>query len=204
MSAFISYSRANSDFAVRLAKDLKSAGYDIWLDQLDIPTGARWDDEIEIALEACSTFMIILSPESMQSQNVKDEIGYAIDAGKDILPLKIKSGDIPFRLKRFQYVDFTDRPYEKSLKEIKSLLGMTGQLASTKLAEKNLDEAESEPVTKKAQPVRPAAVSHVKQPIANGPEAIRSPVVKTPLSRSLVIGLVAVVPPVIAAIIISS
>ena len=111
MSTFISYSRANEGFAIRLAKDLKSAGYDVWLDQLDIPTGARWDDELEIALETCTTFMIILSPESMQSQNVKDEIGFAIDAGKNILPLKIKSVVIPLRLRRFQYVDFTKQPY---------------------------------------------------------------------------------------------
>lgn len=204
MSAFISYSRANSDFAVRLAKDLKSAGYDIWLDQLDIQTGARWDDEIEIALEACTTFMIILSPESMQSQNVKDEIGYAIDAGKDILPVKLKSGDMPFRLKRFQYVDFTDRPYEKSLKEIKSLLAMTGQLASAKLAQKNPDEAEAQLVTQKVQPVRSAPSAQAKKPSAKKPEAIRSPVVKTPMSRGLIIGMVAVVPLVIAAIIISA
>ena len=47
MTTFISYSRANSDFAVRLAKDLKAVGHEIWLDQLDIPTGARWDDELE-------------------------------------------------------------------------------------------------------------------------------------------------------------
>ena len=51
MTTFISYSRVNSDFAVRLAKDLKKGDYDVWLDQLDIPTGSRWDDEIEKALE---------------------------------------------------------------------------------------------------------------------------------------------------------
>lgn len=37
MTTFISYSRVNSEFVVRLAKDLKAAGFDVWLDQLDIP-----------------------------------------------------------------------------------------------------------------------------------------------------------------------
>jgi hypothetical protein len=123
MTTFISYSRINSDFAVRLAKDLKSAGFDVWLDQLDIPTGCRWDDEIEKALETKDTFMIILSPESIQSQNVKDEIGYAIDSGKNILPVVIQNCKVPFRLRRFQYVDFTGNPYEESLVKIKQLLG---------------------------------------------------------------------------------
>ena len=47
---FLSYSRANKDFAIRLAKELKSEGFHVWLDQLDIPLGARWDVEVEKAL----------------------------------------------------------------------------------------------------------------------------------------------------------
>ncbi|MEO7838040.1 MAG: toll/interleukin-1 receptor domain-containing protein [Anaerolineales bacterium] len=125
MTAFISYSRDNSDFAVRLAKDLRMAGYDIWLDQLDIHTGARWDDEVEKALEKSTTFLMILTPESIQSQNVKDEVGYAIDNGKYILPVLLKPCKIPFRLRRFQFVDFTNQPYQESLTEIQDLLSNT-------------------------------------------------------------------------------
>ncbi len=128
MATFISYSRVNSDFAVRLAKDLRSTGYEIWLDQLDIPTGSRWDDEIEKALENSPIFLIILSTQSIQSQNVKDEIGYAIDAGKHILPVVIEDCKVPFRLRRFQYVDFTKKPYQESLAEIKDLLTNTKKL----------------------------------------------------------------------------
>ena len=127
MSTFISYSRVNSEFVVRLAKDLKAAGYDVWLDQLDIPKGARWDDAIEAAVERSSTFMIVLAPESIESQNVKDELSYAIDSGKQILPVVIKSCKIPLRLRRFQYVDFTDKPYKDSLADIKRLLSNTKQ-----------------------------------------------------------------------------
>ena len=125
MTTFISYSRVNSDFALRLATDLKAAGLDVWLDQLDIPTGARWDDEIEKALDKSKTFLIVLTPESIQSQNVKDEVGYAIDAGKLILPVVIKPCNVPFRLRRFQYVDFTNKAYEESLAEIRHLLTNT-------------------------------------------------------------------------------
>ena len=120
---FISYSRVNSDFAVRLAKDLDLAGINAWIDQSDIPTGSRWDDTLEKAIDDSSVFLILLSPESASSENVKDEIGYAIDNGKRILPVMIKPCVIPLRLRRFQYVDFTNNPYEKSLGEIKELLG---------------------------------------------------------------------------------
>lgn len=40
---FFSYTRANSEFVLRLAKDLRASGVELWLDQLDIPAGARWD-----------------------------------------------------------------------------------------------------------------------------------------------------------------
>ncbi|HET9587608.1 MAG TPA: SUMF1/EgtB/PvdO family nonheme iron enzyme, partial [Anaerolineales bacterium] len=128
MSTFICYSRDNSDFVVRLARDLKAAGFDVWLDQLDIPKGARWDDAIEEAVERSSTFMIVLSPESIESQSVKDELSYAIDSGKHILPVVIRPSKIPFRLRRFQYVDFTDKPYKDSLADIKHLLSNTQRL----------------------------------------------------------------------------
>lgn len=128
MTTFISYSRADSAFVVRLAKDLKAAGIDVWVDQLDIPKGTRWDDEIEAAVEKSSTFMVVLAPESMESQNVKDELSYAIDSGKHILPVIIKPCKIPLRLRRFQHVDFTDKPYKESLAEIKRLLTDTQRI----------------------------------------------------------------------------
>lgn len=140
MSTFISYSRRNEDFVVRLAKDLKAAGHDVWLDQLDIPEGARWDDELEKALRTCSTFLIVLSPESIKSQNVKDEIGYAIDSGKRILPVMIKQCEVPFRLRRFQYIDFTKEDldeYNERFTEIKSLLANTAQLPTATESEKS-------------------------------------------------------------------
>lgn len=59
--AFISYSRRDKDFAVELARELRAAGYLVWLDQLDIPTGARWDDEVEKALREHEIFLGSLS-----------------------------------------------------------------------------------------------------------------------------------------------
>lgn len=119
---FISYSRVNKEFAVRLAKELRAAGFPIWLDQLDIPAGARWDDEIEKALYECGIFMTILTPASIASENAKDEIGYAIDHGKRILPVLLEDCEIPLRLRRFQYVDFTSMNYDQGVRTAKELL----------------------------------------------------------------------------------
>ena len=119
---FISYSRNNKDFALELANELRASGFNIWFDLLDIPTGSRWDDEIERALEQCEIFMVILTPSSITSDNVKDEIGYAIDSNKRILPILLKDANVPLRLRRFQYVDFTDISYNEGIDRAKELL----------------------------------------------------------------------------------
>jgi len=120
--AFVSYSRKDGEFALKLAKELRSAGHSVWLDQLDIQTGVRWDDAVEKALYECQIFLIILTPESVSSDNVKDEIGYAIDNGKRIMPVLLEECAIPLRLSRFQYVDFTKIDFSEGLKGAKQLL----------------------------------------------------------------------------------
>lgn len=119
---FLSYSRENKDFALKLAKELKAEGFHVWLDTLDIPTGSRWDSEVEKALEECEIFMIIMTPASIASENVRDEIGYAIDAGKRFLPVMLEKCVVPLRLRRFQYVDFTNKSFDDGVESAKDLL----------------------------------------------------------------------------------
>jgi TolB protein len=119
---FLSYSRANKDFAIKLAKELKSEGFYVWLDQLDIPAGARWDREVERALKESEIFMIILTQASVDSENVLDEIGYAIDNRKRFLPVLLENCDVPLRLRRFQYVDFTTKSFDEGVESAKELL----------------------------------------------------------------------------------
>ena len=161
--AFISYSRTNKDFAVKLTRGLRSAGYPVWFDQFDIPTGSRWDDEVEKALRECSIFMIILTPASISSENVKDEIGYAIDHGKRILPVLLESCDVPLRLRRFQYVDFTSKSFEEGFESAKELLGDLVDETSVPLPAKDETERknkqEAEAAAKEAEADRLYALS---------------------------------------------
>lgn len=103
---FISYSRVDSDFVLRLARDLRNAGVPVWLDQIDIVAGSRWDQAIETALASCSAFVVALSPESIASVNVMDEVSFALEERKSIFPVVIKPCKVPFRLRRLQAIDF--------------------------------------------------------------------------------------------------
>ena len=143
---FISYSRTNKDFALELANELRASGFNIWFDLLDIPTGSRWDDEIERALERCEIFMVILTPSSTISDNVKDEIGYAIDSDKRILPILLKDANVPLRLRRFQYVDFTDISYNEGIDRAKELLRkLINESARSALKQDSVDTQSPQP-----------------------------------------------------------
>ena len=81
-TTFFSYSRSDSNFVLKLAKDLRSPGADLWLDQLDIKAGSRWDSSIKDALSSASRLIVILSPASVASNNVMDEVSYALESNK--------------------------------------------------------------------------------------------------------------------------
>jgi len=70
----------------------------------------HWDNSIEQALESCDTMLVLLSDQSVSSENVKDEYSYAIENGKKVIPVLLEECEIPFRLKRRQYIDFSKDP----------------------------------------------------------------------------------------------
>lgn len=104
---FFSYAREDSDFVLKLANDLRIADAKLWLDQLDIRGGERWDRAVETALERCGGMIIVLSPDSVDSPNVLDEVSYALEEQKLVIPLLYRECKIPFRLRRLQFIDFT-------------------------------------------------------------------------------------------------
>jgi len=119
--AFFSYSREDSDFAMRLAADLRSSGAAIWLDQLDIRPGERWDRSVETALADCTRVLLILSPSSVESTNVMDEVSFALEEQKTVIPVLYRPCKIPFRLRRLQYIDFRE-DYDSALRHLVTIL----------------------------------------------------------------------------------
>lgn len=104
---FISYSRTDINFALKLGKDLKAKGINVWVDKLDIKPGEIWDNAVEEAMKSSGKVLIILSPASVTSLNVMDELSYAFDEGKMIIPVMYLECDRPFRLRRRHFCDFT-------------------------------------------------------------------------------------------------
>jgi len=119
---FLSYARADEHFALQLANDLRSLGASIWMDQLDLRPSEHWDRAIERAIRACSNVIMILSPRSVASENVADEISLAIDSGKPVIPVLIEPCDLPLRVTRMHLVDAT-KDYQAALRECSAEIG---------------------------------------------------------------------------------
>jgi len=128
--AFVSYSRADTDFVLRLCQDLRAAGASIWLDKLDIHPGEEWDEAIERGLSECGRMLVVLSPKSVASENVLDEIGYALARKKPIIPVLYQDCEVPYRLNRLQYVDFRTA-YDEQLKYLLLAIGDAKQNPNT-------------------------------------------------------------------------
>jgi hypothetical protein len=100
-----------------LAKDLKAAGASVWMDKLDIRPGQLWERKVEEALSRSSRMLVVISPASLNSSNVMAEAAFAIDEGKEVIPVIYRDCKIPFRLRPFQYADFRG-DYAEALQEL--------------------------------------------------------------------------------------
>ncbi len=106
LNCFISYSRGDSEFAQKVTARLKAAAVNVWRDVESIPAGANWDREIEKALEHCTHVLLVATPRSVASENVLDEVGFAMNKGKSVIPMLFETCELPLRVHRAQWVDF--------------------------------------------------------------------------------------------------
>lgn len=124
---FFSYSRSDSTFVLKLAKDLRESGIKLWLDQLDIKPGSHWDASIQQALTESRKLIVILSDSSVKSDNVMDEVSWALENGKTVIPVMISECSPPFRLMRLQRIDFTN-DYQSGLDLLLETLKYTQEI----------------------------------------------------------------------------
>ena len=125
-TAFFSYSREDSEFALGLAEKLKAAGANVWMDQLDLVGGQRWAQTVQGALEKCPLLLIVLSPSSVSSTNTMDEVTFALDEKKTVVPVLLHDCKIPYRLRSLHHIDFR-RDHARGLKAVLKALGVEPQ-----------------------------------------------------------------------------
>lgn len=121
---FISYARADESIALQIADDLIGEQFNIWLDQIHIKPGQRWDKTIQNALMESEVMLLILTAGSSGSDNVADEYHYFLQNDKTIIPIlagNFEMANMPYRLSRFQYIDFREA-YKFALEKLMETL----------------------------------------------------------------------------------
>jgi len=136
VKAFISYSSRDERFVSRLAGDLRTReGIDVWLDQWEINPGDRIPERIEEGLSEANVFILVLSPESANSQWVEYErqtwLMLQIDeeerakeesrpSTRRLIPVLYRDCQKPPFLQPIHHVRITDQGYEDGFKRLVS------------------------------------------------------------------------------------
>jgi WD40 repeat protein len=121
VEVFISYSRADSDFARNLNEGLQSQGKTTWFDQESIASGADFQQEIYHGIEQADNFLFIMSPNSVGSPYCGDEVAYAQKLNKRIVTIlhrAVDLTDLPSALAAIQWIDFSKEDYFSSFSEL--------------------------------------------------------------------------------------
>ena len=105
---FVCYARQDEDFVLDLAARLQERDHRVWLDRWDIGPGDDWDKAIDAALTGCTTLLIVLSPDAVESDEVRGELRSALNKKKRIIPVLYRASDIPRQLQSTQYLDVAD------------------------------------------------------------------------------------------------
>lgn len=108
---FISYRRSDSLEVDLIIDRLRSEfGCDIWIDRLSILGGDEWRKEIRLGIEKADLILLMLTPAAAESEFVKEEVDYAQEISKRIIPLQIKPVTVDqlvtLNVSHLNYIDF--------------------------------------------------------------------------------------------------
>jgi len=85
---FVCYAHDDLDAVVEQIAWLKGQGFTVWFDEA-IEAGSRWSDDLAHAVEGCAAFLYFLSPRSASSRYCLDEVHFALECGRPIVPVEI-------------------------------------------------------------------------------------------------------------------
>jgi hypothetical protein len=85
---FVCYSHDDRDTVVEQIHWLKSQGFSVWFDEA-IEAGSRWSDDLARAVEGCAAFLYFVSPRSVGSRHCLDEVHFALECSRPIVPVEI-------------------------------------------------------------------------------------------------------------------
>jgi hypothetical protein len=121
--AFFCHSSADkTEFADRLAGDLRAAGVDVWYDQWEIAPGDSLRRKVDSGIEGATQFLALITPNSLKSEWVQTELDAGmvkkIEGTCRLIPVLagVAVDDLPPTLRSVRCVQL--EPYEAGLREV--------------------------------------------------------------------------------------
>ena len=113
MNVFLSYARKDGFLAKQITSALLENGLEVWNAETEILPGDNFAEKISDALKNSDAMVILVSPDSLLSQNVQWEIGYALgdqSYANRVIPVLVGSEEnfsadgIPWILRRLKTI----------------------------------------------------------------------------------------------------
>lgn len=101
---FISYSHKDSDYVQKLVKALENEGFNPWMDGR-LEYGSQWPLELQEHLDTCQALILVMTPNSLQSEWVQSELNRAKRKNKPIFPLLLAGEETWLSVESTQFVD---------------------------------------------------------------------------------------------------
>jgi len=95
---FISYARFDREKVMPFVDILRDTGVSVWVDEGKIDAATLWSEEIVDAINNCKAMVVMLSQNSIGSDNVVKEVMLASENKKKILPVYLEPTKIPRKL----------------------------------------------------------------------------------------------------------
>jgi len=148
---FISYSSLDATFAERLARELQTGEFDVWIDRSDIKPGASLPSALDKGLATCGVFVPVLTPSSLASPWCRAEIDAALvrstdDSNLVIMPVLLEDCPIPPLLNRLVRVDFRDSFERGAIRMVDALGQLLDKQAGADAGEQSVSTAADESI----------------------------------------------------------
>jgi hypothetical protein len=133
---FLCHTTFDKAFVEKLANDLKKVGVNVWFDKWEVKVGESILWRIEEGIRSHEYLGVVLSPEALQSEWVRTELGAAwskqmSERKVGVLPILYRECNIPLFLCDRKYADFRG-DYQSGFIELVEVLGLKHAEALTK------------------------------------------------------------------------
>jgi hypothetical protein len=119
---FTSYSRRDTETVDTIVGKMSQAGISVWIDREAIKAGNSWRVQIVQAIDTCHAFVLMLSPNSAASDNVRKEIDLSQDSGRTIFAVMLEPTKLPaeirYQLAGLQFIDVKMLGFDKAVDQL--------------------------------------------------------------------------------------